>query len=267
MASLPMVRPRSRGARSRRYPGLRRPGLRRFLVTGGAAPAVLVLGAALTLFGPPARAQGGVQATGTATASVTLAFTADLGPSLVLRLSAATLSFDLRSVGGDDAPTCVIGASDDAVVVGPFVGTRIVAPGGTSLRIDTWPSASVVGGTALSEFPAPPDAGSVVCYRTFLLGAFANVDGWQLLASALPVAGAQPIRAVYLGATCRDAQATGLAPISDGARATLMQGTDTVVCGEMLVAVAVKLQSEPAGTSATAIRYTLLAPDADFGTE
>lgn len=262
MAFVPTVGPRSRRARR-----ARRPGERTSLVAGGAMLAALVLVAGLTLVRPPARAQGSVQATGTGAASVTLALTADLGPTLELRLSAATLSFDLRSVGGDDAPTCVIGSTDDAVLVGPIAGARIVAPGGTSLRVDAWPSASVVGGTALSEFPAPPDAGSVVCYRTFVLGAFANVDGWQLLASAVPVEGAQPIGAVYLGATCRGGQANGLAPISDGARVTLMQGDDTVACGEMLVAVAVKLRSEPAGTSATAIRYTLLAPDADFGTE
>src|SRR5690606_4849729 len=141
-----------------------------------------------------------------------------------------------------------------------------VAPGGTWYRVDAWPTVTLGGGPVPTEFPAPPGSASVVCYQTYLLGVFANVADWQLSASASPVLGIEPIRAIYVGAAARGDEAGGLVPLAGDTRATLVDATDAPTSGEVLVVVAVKLGVEPAGTSATLIRYTLMAADADFGT-
>ncbi|MFO7546532.1 MAG: hypothetical protein R6W77_13655 [Trueperaceae bacterium] len=215
-----------------------------------------------------AQSPAGVSATGTHLAVVPLRLTAELGPTLELRLPTGHLSFDLRNGAlGSTVATCVIGSGEDALVGGSFAGTPMVAPGGTSYRVDAWPTVAIGGGPALTEFPAPPGTASVVCYKTFVLGVFANVADWQLSAAALPVPGVAPIRAIYVGAAVRDDDPGGLVPLAGDVRATLVQATDAPTSGEVLVVVAVKLGSEPAGTSATLVRYTLMAADADFGTE
>lgn len=237
---------------------------------GAGSVLVLVVIAAFAFPTVPARAQsaGGVSATGTHVATVPLRLTAELGPTLELRLSVDHLSFDLRNGAlGSTVATCVIGSGEDVPVSSSFAGTTAVAPGGTWYRVAAWPTVSVGGGPALTEFPAPPGSGSVVCYQTYLLGVFANASDWQLSAAALPVLGVTPIRSIYVGAAGPGDDAAGLVALAGEARATLLQATDAPAAGEVLVVVAVKLGSEPAGTSATLIRYTLMAADADFGTE
>lgn len=215
-----------------------------------------------------AQSSGGVSATGSQVATVPLRLTAELGPTLELRLSTDHLSFDLRNGAlGSTVATCVIGSGEDVPVSGSFAGSTAFAPAGTWYRLDAWPTVTIGGGPALTEFPAPPGSASVVCYQTYLLGVFANVADWQLSAAASPVLGVAPIRAIYVGATARGDEAGGLVPLAGDARATLAQAADAPTSGEMLVVVAVKLGVEPAGTSATLIRYTLMAADADFGTE
>lgn len=226
-------------------------------------PAVIALQATVG-----AQSPAGVSATGTHVAAVSLHVTAELGPTLELRLPTGHLSFDLRNGAlGSTVATCVVGSGEDTLVAGAFAGTALVAPGGTWYRVDAWPTVAIGGGPALTEFPAPPGTASVVCYQTYLLGVFANVADWQLSAAALLVPGVEPIRAIYVGTAVRGADTGGLVPLTSDARATLVQAADAPTSGEVLVVVAVKLGSEPAGTSATLIRYTLMAADADFGTE
>jgi hypothetical protein len=224
-------------------------------------PVVLVFGAA-------AFAQG-VRSVGTSTAEVPLQVTFDLQPVLQLQLEVDTLGFDLNRLGGPDDAVCVLGSGPDVYTgTGPDGGDE-VAPAGTTLTIDTWPTLAAHGARPLTLYPPPPEEseGGVVCYRAFMLGAYANVGSWQLGVERADAADGAPIPALYVVGVCPDAQVSGLLPIADGERRTMRLGDTGDGCTEMLGAVGVRIDGGVAGTARTELRYTLLAADADFATE
>lgn len=208
------------------------------------------------------------QATGTTVATLTLHATTDLMPMLELALPIDSLAFDLRLMPSEDgAPTCVVGTRDDTIIASDAVGQPLVAPGGTDFRVDAWPGVRVVGGDALPSYPPPPDVGTVVCYRTFVLRAYANEPGWSLAASRFEQPGFEPIRAAYIGAACEGDVGGGMVALDDGVLATLAAPSTLTRCRQVLVVVAVKVGPDVAGTTASVVRYTMMAPDADFASE
>jgi len=233
----------------------------------GALVAILVI-ASTTAAWAQAQQSSGTRATGSTLATLTLQATADLMPMLELVLPVESLAFDLRRAPGEEgAPTCVVGSRDDTVLAGGAVGQQLVAPGGTDFRVDVWPSVRVVGGEALPSYPPPPDVGTVVCYRTFVLRAYANEPGWNLAASRFEQPGFDPIRALYIGAACDGDEGGGMVALEDGVQATLAAPSALTRCRRLLIVVALKVGPDAAGTTASVVRYTMMAPDADFLSE
>lgn len=256
---------RKRVTRRPNAPGARFPG-------AGHRSARSILALACTAVLAPVWAQStqpsGAQATGSTVATLTLQVTADLIPMLELVLPVESLAFDLRRAPGEQGgPTCVVGSRDDTVLAGGTVGQHLVAPGGTDFRVDVWPSVRVVGGEALPSYPPPPDVGTVVCYRTFVLRAYANEPGWNLAASRFEQPGFDPIRAMYVGAACDGDEGGGMVALEDGVQATLAAPSALTRCRRVLVVVALKVGPDAAGTTASVVRYTMMAPDADFLSE
>ncbi len=217
---------------------------------------VALLGAA------PAHAQE-VGSTGMTRASVTLAMAADVPSVVRLQLAADRLVFDLGVDLGSDGLACVVATA--ANVASPSEDGR-VAPAGTTFRLGAWPDIDVVGGTALMSYPPPAStSGGVVCYRTFLLEAFANTAGWQLSAGRSDRSLTAPFPPLYLEAVCRGDAPLGLRAIESGGTLALVTDKAPGGCGEVLVAAAVRIDGQAAGETVTDVLYTLVSADTDFG--
>ena len=228
------------------------------------APAILT---GLVLL-PCAFAQTPATSTGTSFATVTLGGEAQLGSTVSLRLSAPTLTFDLRDAG-PGAPACVASSAPDGVAaagreLSSFLGSGRVRPAGTMPRVVDRELITVDGGVAVepTDWPLAPPGAAVVCYRSFSLFPFSNTDGWQLTVDRNDEGNLPGIEHLYLTATCGNAVLDGLLPIADQERVTLLGGMRAGSCGEALVVVAVKLGNESAGSAAAVLRYTLLSADA-----
>lgn len=203
-----------------------------------------------------------VRATGAAGAHLALDVSVDLAPSLELRLGASTIDLDLRALGSELAPACVLGTGPDRVVTADRDGNDRIAPAGTSFQVTDGPAIEVTGGSPIAVYPPP--SGVLVCYVTFELRTFANVSGWQLAVSRADRGAFPPL---YLAGVCPGDPGNGLIPLPDGERRTLQQDRGNGVCHELLVVVAIRVDGVTAGTALTDLQYTLLAADADFGGE
>ncbi len=203
--------------------------------------------------------------TGSDSASVAISGTAELGAQTSLRLPVPVLKFDLT---GSEAtlPDCALGdAEADLALPAAGLDRPQVAPAGTTLVVSDFPSVTVVGGVRLQPDALPPRDAAVVCYRTFLLGAYSNVAGWQLDVDRVGLPGASEISNLYVGAACPGGAAVGLYPLSVGVGVTLVSGGLPGECRDVLVAVGIKPAHELGGASTALLRYTLLAPAAGFG--
>lgn len=216
---------------------------------------------------PAGYSQNWITSTGTSAASVALSGTAQVESSIRLRIGAATLIFDL-TLSGPEAPTCSASTEQDApVLMGGFVSANMVKPLGTTPRLEGADLASVEGGAPVtaSDIPLPPGAGEVVCYHAFPLQLFSNTPGWQLIVDRNDELGLPSIERLYVGSTCGADPVEGLWLLPNLQRVTLLQGMQVSSCPEVVIVLAVALGSHPAGTSAAALRYSLLSADQPQG--
>lgn len=214
---------------------------------------------------------GGAQSTavsGTSQVTLSLSGRVELKQTAGLRISTSSLSFDFvdspRAVG---LPACVVGRREDDSFPNRSISDHNVAPGGTIFQVTTYPEIEIIGGgpVAPNLAPLPPTQGSVVCYRSFTLQTYTNLDGWSVLASRVDAPDSTSIRDLYIGSACRGEAARGLAHLGASVEAVLSDNRAVGSCGEMVVVIAVKLDSANAGTSLAAIRYTLVSELGDVG--
>lgn len=213
---------------------------------------------------------GGAQtttSTGATEAALTFTGRVDLGPLVRLQLGATELDFDLQQpLDAPGAPLCVVAPAVDGVESGGFGASATVTPAGTSFRSVDWPRIEVVGGSPLVVFPPPSGDRdlAVVCYRSFVIEPYANLDGWQLAVSRsdpVPDTGLQ----MYLAGTCQGEPDAGLQVLGDGGSVVLASDRLAGSCGAMLAVLALRVEGLAAGETVAELQYTLLTADADFG--
>lgn len=208
-------------------------------------------------------AQGWITSTGTSAASVALAGTAELGSSVRLRIGETTLTFDLSETG-PGAPTCVASRQQDVpVVMGQLMSGTMVKPLGTTPRLQGSNIAAVDGGTPIraGDIPLAPAAGEVVCYHAFPLQIFSNSTGWQLTVDREDEHDFPSIERLWVGSACDAQGVEALWLLQDMQRVTLHHSMQAGACAEAVIIVAVGLGGHPGGTSAAALRYSLLSAD------
>lgn len=219
--------------------------------------------------GASAHAQS-LQATGGSTASLALAFEAEVPAVFQLGLDAGVLSFDLPAgrLDKDGLPCRVSDVADDPFA-SPNVADERVFPAGTTFRPTTWPSIEVTGGRALESFPPSPDAGRIICYRSFLARPFASVASWSLTATRSDLADTPPLEALYVGGGCRGYEAPGVALLSGQNDVRLATSVPDAprACDTVRVIVAVDVTAQATTSAATTVRYTLVSSDAEFDQE
>lgn len=217
----------------------------------------------LAMFVHTGIAQGWITSTGTSAASVALAGTAELGPSVRLRIGETTLTFDLTETG-PGAPTCVASRQQDVpVVIGYLMSGTMVKPLGTTPRLQGSDIAAIDGGTLIraGDIPLAPAAGEVVCYHAFPLQIFSNSTGWQLTVDRDDEHDFPSIERLYVGSACDAQGVEALWLLHDMQRVTLHHSMQAGACREAVILVAVGLGSHRGGTSAAALRYSLLSAD------
>ncbi len=225
---------------------------------------------ALALCAPVTGAAQAVTSTGTSHVTVSLTGRVLLAPTAGLSVSATSLPFDLSGSSRSDAGRgCAIGLTQDMLLPGSALFERSVSPAGTNFRVAGFPAIEIVGGSPVpaSQAPLPPAEGAVVCYRSFTLEPFANLDGWSVIASRIDVPDARPINDLYIGSACRGEAARGMTPLGAQDDATLAGNKPIGTCAEMVVVIAIKVDSAAAGSSTAAIRYTLVSDLGGIGTQ
>lgn len=208
-------------------------------------------------------AQDWITSTGTSAASVALAGIAELNSSVRLRIGETTLTFDLTETG-PGAPTCVASRQQDVpVVMGHLMSGTMVKPLGTTPRLQGSNIAAVDGGTPIraSDIPLASAAGEVVCYHAFPLQIFSNSTGWQLTVDREDQHDFPSIERLYVGSACDAQGVEALWLLQDMQRVTLHHSMQAGDCAEAVILVAVGLGSHPGGTSAAALRYSLLSAE------
>lgn len=208
-------------------------------------------------------AQGWITSTGTSAASVALVGTAELGSSIRLRIGETTLTFDLTDTG-PGAPKCAASKHQDVpVVMGELMSGTMVKPLGTTPRFEGSGIAAVDGGTPIhaGDIPLAPGEGEVVCYHAFPLHIFSNSPGWQLTVDREDQHDFPSIERLYVGSACGAQGVDALWLLEDMQRVTLHRSMQSGGCTEAVIVLAVSLGSHLGGTSAAALRYSLLSAD------
>lgn len=219
--------------------------------------------------------------TGRSRASVSPELSVELKPVVELRLSASQLSFDLRSNLNSGDMSCVYANEDiDRIVGSGLSGQEEVFPVGTSYQLGTWsdhPTISINGNGQVQNYVDFITEGNgniseksfkpFVCYRSFVMRVFSNLESWQLTVERNDPRSSRSIDSLYLRTNhCSEAPsaAKGLYRLADGASMTLRnqssQDPDSDFC-EHLGVVAVKVMADPHGTSTAHLTYTLAALD------
>lgn len=235
--------------------------------TGRALHGVTAIAVALLVGAVSQALADGASGSGSSFARVMVSGQAELRPLVKLGLATDTLTFDLR---GDAAagPLCVMSANqEDTVSAGSPLSDPYVLPAGTELSITSYPRVEVAGGRVLQgPLAVVPPGSAVVCYRTFIMTAFSNTDGWQVTVDRYDLPGTPTIEHLYLAAACRDdPDLAGMSAVSGERQVTLVRDRAAGTCSDVVVVAALKVGSEPAGTSAVGLRYTLLSAGGAIG--
>lgn len=205
-----------------------------------------------------------ITTTGTNMASVDLSGRVELIPLTSLRLPLTELTFDLTSSAAAP-PDCVVGSAQlDVPLPTSTFQQPAVAPAGTSLHVQTFPNVTISGGQPANMGDLPSSDPALVCYRTFVLEAFSNRPNWQLTIDRLEAPAATQLRTLYVGAACKGEEDLAIFSLATQETALLTRPSSSADCREVLVAVAIKPALESAGSSATVLRYTLVAPGEGF---
>ena len=193
-----------------------------------------------------------------------------------LRLDAAEVGFDLGADLQSQTLVCVYGPEDGdpAAPTGPGPEPSTVFPLGTGFRQGAHPAVVVEGAGAVIGFPPlrlDADGQAVarsdedfVCYRSFLLRRFSNLQGWQLTVER-PAVGdaAEGALSLYVrDSGCRQSDALqGLHPLDPGERRVLASAEASDACfdGDVVV-LALKVAGVRAGETPARLVYTLMAP-------
>jgi len=200
-------------------------------------------------------------------ASITLSGAVELSSRTALRLLVDTLTFDLRPGAEPQAvPACVVGATtSDLTSSGGPLGEQLVAPAGTTFQVAAFPAIEVLGGRPATVAELPLGNSAVVCFRSFVLGAFSNAASWQVTVDRLVAADEEQIERLYVGGECPGGLQVGMHRLEVGQGATLVRSQAPGSCQDVLVVVAVRPGAEASGTANASLRYTLVALDEDFG--
>lgn len=210
------------------------------------------------------------QATGRSAASLALGFEADVPAALQLELDAGVLSFDLPTGPVEpDGLACRVSDVADDPLASPSLPDGRVFPAGTTFRPTIWPSIEVTGGQPSARYPPSPDAGRVICYRSFLARPFASVATWSLTATRSDLPGTPPLEALYVGGGCQGHEAPGVALLSGPIDVRLATSVPEAprACDTVRVIVAVDVTAQTTTSAATIVRYTLVSSDAEFDQE
>ncbi len=200
----------------------------------------------------------------------------------------------------DGTIACVYAFGDDETKQQDdnFWNQTWVFPGGTKYQTQNWPYISIIGNGTVDSYPpielddnnelVQGSKGYFVCYKTFVLQLFSNWGYWDLTANRNDKKDQYPsIEHLYIqGNTCSEfGTQTGLYDLPDGASRHLIPKTinfgptgDHIVGNDnlpdeckakswldVLVVMAVKINSDHYGTNRADLSYTLMSADTQFG--
>jgi hypothetical protein len=188
-----------------------------------------------------------------------------------LRLDGTEIAFDLGGALQSATLACVYGPEGGGPVSG-MDPLDPVFPLGTGFRHGDHPAITVEGSGPVSGYPplrldaagealAESDL-DFVCYRSFLLRRFSNLEGWELSVER-PATDAGGIDGLYVrdGGCAGDAGLQGLFRLDPGEQRVLASADTAAACpnGDVVV-LALEIGAVRAGETPAHLVYTLMAP-------
>ena len=199
---------------------------------------------------------------------------AGITPMISLQLHTTEIVFDLTQEELiNENMACVYGTGPDEIY--DFSNnSKEYLPQGTSYylnEVGETPKIVVEGGGIVEDFLSNENdsGGNFVCYKTFTLNSFSNLDGWQLTVERVDLENTPTLEEFYIqDNSCKDQVGVkrGLFYLKNQEVINLITApSDSLGYCQHLIVLALSLKgTEEHGEKKSKLIYTLLAPEVDF---